>query len=119
MDLSSLDFQQARIKLVLFKSRLRSVLYGVRTADPELFSAQHNPLSEWFRTVMRPCYGHHTEVSEMERHLQHLLTIGQDLAVQYQKGQIEEARAGLGRIDFHADHLTTLLQTLESRESVG
>ena len=42
-----------------------------------------------------------------------------NLAAQYQRGQIEEARTGLGRIDSHADHLTTLLQTLESRESVG
>jgi hypothetical protein len=37
MALSSLDFQQARIKQVLFKSRLRSVLYGVREADAALF----------------------------------------------------------------------------------
>lgn len=116
MDLSSLDFQQARIKLVLFKSRLRSVLYGVRTAEPELFSPQHNPLSDWLRTVLRPRYGHHQELADIERHLQLLLSTGQDLAAQYQRGQIEEARAGLGRIDTHADQITRLLQLLETRE---
>ena len=37
MDSNSLDFQQARIKQILFKSQLRSVLYGVREADEAFF----------------------------------------------------------------------------------
>ncbi len=113
---SSLDFQQARIKQVLFKSRLRSVLYGVRQADDELLSPHLNPLAEWVRTVMKPQYGHHTEVAEIERHLHQMLSTGQELISQYRRGLIEEARAGLTRIDVHADRIGTLLHTLETRE---
>ena len=46
MPLSSFDFQQARVKQVLFKSRLRSVLYGVREAEPALFSLADTPLNQ-------------------------------------------------------------------------
>ncbi|MBC7447089.1 MAG: hypothetical protein H7330_03430 [Hymenobacteraceae bacterium] len=117
MNLSVLDFQQARIKQVLFKSRLRSVLYGVRQADDSLFVAQHNPMAEWLRTVMKPQYGRHPEVGEIERQLLQMLKVGQELTNQYRRGLIEEARAGLSRIDVHADRITTLLQTLETRVS--
>ncbi len=116
MNLSSLDFQQARIKQVLFKSRLRSVLYGVREADEALLSPQHNPLAEWLRTVMVPQYGHHNEVADIQRNLSQMLAVGQDLLSQYRRGLIEEARAGLSRIDHHADRITALLLSLEERE---
>ena len=115
MNLSSLDFQQARIKQVLFKSRLRSVLYGVREADDALLSAQHNPLAEWIRTVMKPQYGHHPEVAEIERQLTQMLSVGQELLSQYRRGLIEEARAGLARLDVHADRIGVLLEALEAR----
>ncbi|GAB3839689.1 hypothetical protein [Hymenobacter jeollabukensis] len=113
MNLSSLDFQQARIKQVLFKSRLRSVLYGVREADDALFSLRDNPLGQWFEAVIRPAYGSRPEAYELERALQRLLDTGQDLVKQYRRGQIEEARAGLDRVDAHAARIENLLLSLE------
>ena len=47
MPLSSFDFQQARVRPVLYKSQLRSVLYGVRETEPALFSLANNPLNQW------------------------------------------------------------------------
>lgn len=117
MNFSSLDFQQARIKQVLFKSRLRSVLYGVREADEALLSPQRNPLGEWLYAVLKPQYGHLPEAQEIERHFGQMLSAGQELLSQYRRGQIEEARAGLARIDSHADRIGALLQTLEEREA--
>ncbi len=116
MNLSGLDFQQARIKQVLFKSRLRSVLYGVRDIDEALLSPQRNPLADWMQTVMKPQYGHHPEIGEIDRVLGQMLTTGQELVSLYRRGQFEEARAGLNRIDAHADRIGALLQTLEVRE---
>ncbi|MCC3160785.1 hypothetical protein LJ737_26345 [Hymenobacter sp. 15J16-1T3B] len=113
MNLSSLDFQQARIKQVLFKSRLRSVLYGVREADDGLFSLRDNPLGQWFEAVIRPAYGARPEAHELERALQRMLDTGQELVKQYRRGQIEEARAGLDRVDAHAARIESLLQALE------
>ncbi|WP_400190166.1 CZB domain-containing protein [Hymenobacter sp. B81] len=115
MDITSLDFQQARIKQVLFKSRLRSVLYGVREADEALFSVQQNPFGQWLRTVAAPQYGGRPELRELERTLQRMLDTGRELVAQYRRGQIEEARAGLERIDAFAAQMEDLLQKLETR----
>ncbi|GAA4354666.1 hypothetical protein GCM10023185_16700 [Hymenobacter saemangeumensis] len=116
MALSHLDFQQARIKQVLFKSRLRSVLYGVREAEPELFSVAHSPLGEWIQTVVKARFGTSAQVRELERLLKQMLDKGQELAALYQRGKIEEARAGLEQIDGYSRRIELALQSLE-RES--
>lgn len=113
MALSSFDFQQARVKQVLFKSRLRSVLYGVREAEPELFSLTGNPLGQWIQLSLKPQLGTRPEVRELERTLQQMLQTGQDLARRYARGQIEESRAGLDQVNGYADHIETLLTQLE------
>jgi hypothetical protein len=113
MPLSSFDFQQARVKQVLFKSRLRSVLYGVREAESSLFSLAENPLGQWLQTSLKPQLGSQPAVQELERTLQQMLRTGQDLATRYQRGQIEEARAGLDQVNSYADRIEALLHTLE------
>ncbi|RSK48759.1 hypothetical protein [Hymenobacter rigui] len=113
MELSVLDFQQARIKQVLFKSRLRSVLYGVREPDPSLFSLADNPLGVWLQTVVKPKYGTSLPYQRLEQELQRMLRTGQSLVQQYQRGQLEESRAGLEQLDDHAARIETLLQELE------
>lgn len=114
MALSLFDFQQARVKQVLFKSRLRSVLYGVREADAALFSSAESPLSQWVQTVLKPSYGTRPEVRETERLLQQMLRTGQELTSRYQRGQIEEARAGLDQINAFADQIDALLLGLQA-----
>jgi len=113
MPLTSFDFQQARVKQVLFKSRLRSVLYGVREAEPALFSLAENPLGQWLQTSLKPQLGTQPAVHELERTLQQMLRTGQDLATRYQRGEIEEARAGLDQVNGYADRIEALLHTLE------
>ena len=113
MELTNLDFQQARIKQVLFKSRLRSVLYGVREPDASLFTIRENPLGQWLYAIIQPQYGTTPEFQRLERELQQMLQTGQDLVRQYQRGQLEESRAGLERLDAHATRIETLLQDLE------
>ena len=113
MALSTLDFQQARIKQVLFKSRLRSVLYGVREADAALFSMADNPFGQWLATVVKPLYAARPEVRALEQTLQATLQAGQALVQQYQRGQIEEARTGLSAVNTYADKIEELLQSLE------
>ncbi|GAA3983947.1 hypothetical protein [Hymenobacter antarcticus] len=114
MPLSPFDFQQARVKQVLFKSRLRSVLYGVREAEPALFAYAENPLAQWIQTVLKPEFGTLATVRELESTLQQMLRTGQDLATRYQRGLIEEARAGLDQINAFADQIERQLLALES-----
>lgn len=118
MELSAFDIQQARVKQVLYKSRLRSVLYGVREADAALFSRPESPLGQWLDTMVKPQYGHHPEVLEIERTLQQMLSTGRDLAAQYQRGQIEESRTGLDRVNAQADRLNVLFDQLGQRLAI-
>jgi hypothetical protein len=113
MELTKLDFQQARIKQVLFKSRLRSVLYGVREADDSLFELGHNPLAQWLQEVVKPEHGTRPEVRQIERTIQQMLMASRSLVQQYHRGLIEEARAGLEQIDAFAQQIETTLQGLE------
>jgi len=113
MPLTSFDFQQARVKQVLFKSRLRSVLYGVREAEPALFSLAENPLGQWIQTVLKPQAAGQPGVRELEQVLQQMLRTGQDLATRYQRGHLEEARAGLDQINGFSDQIDSLLLNLE------
>lgn len=113
MELTSLDFQQARIKLVLFKSRLRSVLYGVREPDESLFSLADNPLGGWLTTAVRPQHGATVPYQRLEQELQQMLRTGKALVQQYQQGKLEESRAGLELLDAHAARIEQLLQDLE------
>lgn len=113
MDISSLDFQQARIKLVVFKSRLRSILYGVRESDPALFAARDNPFGQWLTTTLVPRFGLVSEVRSIERVLAQMLRYGQELVLLYQRGEIERARTGLEQIDAYAAEIDGLLRQLE------
>lgn len=113
MELTSLDFQQARIKQVLFKSRLRSVLYGVREPEDSLFSLADNPLGMWLKTTVQPQYGTTVPYQRLEQELQRMLLTGRGLVQQYQQGKLEESRAGLEQLDAHATRIEQLLQDLE------
>ncbi|RFP64478.1 hypothetical protein D0N36_13660 [Hymenobacter lapidiphilus] len=115
MDFTTLDIQQARIKQILFKSQLRSVLYGVREADENLFSLQSNALGLWLSTEVKPRYPGRPEVREAERLLQQLLDTGRELAAQYRQGQIDEARRGLTRIEQVGEELVAVLQRLSTQ----
>lgn len=114
MALTPFDFQQARVKQVLFKSRLRSVLYGVREAEASLFSLPDSPLGQWLHTVLKPDYGTRPEVREAERLLGQQLRAGQELVTRYQRGYMEEARAGLDQINTIADQIEAVLLGLEN-----
>ncbi|TYZ08834.1 hypothetical protein FY528_11490 [Hymenobacter lutimineralis] len=117
MNIDSLDFQQARIKQVVFKSRLRSVLYGVREPDPALFSLVDNPFGQWLTTTLVPRYGKVSEVRAMERVLQQMLRYGQELVTLYRQGRIENARSGLEQIETYAAEIDGLLRQLEQRNA--
>ncbi|MVN75947.1 histidine kinase [Hymenobacter sp. HMF4947] len=117
MELNSLrlDIQQTRIKHVLLKSQLRSMLYGVRPADAAFFGTGQNPMAQWFATTIKANYGSLPQVRELDSLLNRLLATGQALVKEYQRGQMEEARTGMGQINTYSDQFEQLLQQLEQQ----
>ena len=115
MDLNPFAFQQARIQQVVFKSRLRSVLHGVRAAEDSLFDAQANPVQQWVEAFLQPGYGALPEVGQLRLALSRQLAHSRGLVRDYQQGRIEEARAGFAQVETVTDEINALLTALEQR----
>lgn len=116
MNQAQIDFQQLRIKHILFKSKVRSVLYGGR--KDETFFSGSGPLISWFSLVGKSRYGNLTEMQELARVQQELDTTARELFRLYEQGQIEQSMAGLQKIDERSDRFLQLLAKLEEKAAV-
>jgi len=74
---------------------------------------QDNPLAQWLNTVMKPHYGQRPEIAGIERLLRQTLDTGQTLVRQHQRGEMEQARAGLEQIERLATEIDQLLTAVE------
>ncbi|GAB2595811.1 PAS domain S-box protein [Spirosoma areae] len=116
MSVSHLDFQQAKANHLLFKSRLRAILYD------EMPEEQSTVLSQYACAVGRWIYSHAliahegiSEVQTLEEVHAAIHTTARDLIILYQQGRVDEARQGLIRIEQIADELVNLLNVVEEK----
>lgn len=111
VDLNSLDIQQARIKFILFKSKLRSTLYGGQL-DKTLVSPRENILGQWLYSSALQKYSYIPEIRELEKLNLSIINKATSLVNLYQSGQIEEARNGLATLDLDEAELLKLLKVI-------
>ncbi|MCX2742072.1 histidine kinase [Pontibacter anaerobius] len=117
MNQAQVDFQQLRIKHILFKSKVRSVVYGGR--KDEAFFSRSGPLGLWFSAIGRSRYASLPEMQELLRVQQDLDSAADQLFRLYGSGKIEEALAGLQKIEERSVKFLELLSKLEERVSVS
>ncbi|WP_207432308.1 CZB domain-containing protein [Sabulibacter ruber] len=110
-----LDFEQARIKHVLFKSKLRALLYGASIDTEPVISTRDCSLGKWIYDVAMPRIGHLPEVKELERVHNDMHVIARRLWSEYQKGNQEVALQGLQQVDETAEKLLHLLNVIERK----
>ncbi|MBF8962769.1 histidine kinase [Pontibacter sp. FD36] len=113
MEAARLDFQQLRIKHILYKSKVRSFLYG-GTFDANFFS-NAGPIDIWFTTVGKIRYAHEPEILQLIRLHQQMNEIALNLYKLYSKGLIEQAHDGLKEVDFRSDQFIQILSGLDER----
>lgn len=113
MNLAQVDFQQLRIKHILYKSKVRSVLYG-GNYDAVFFS-RSGPVSQWFSTVGAVRYSHEPELEQLSRVHDELNMTADELFSYYKNGKIEEAHDGLKNIEKKSEEFLSLLNRLENR----
>ncbi|WP_181304208.1 CZB domain-containing protein [Rufibacter sp. XAAS-G3-1] len=116
--IGKLDFEQARIKHVLFKSKLRALLYGANIDTEPVISTTECSLGKWIYGVAMPRIGHLAEVKELEKVHNEMHVIARRLWQEYQQGQQEEALKELPQIEATAQKLLHLLDVIE-RKSLG
>ncbi|GGK57418.1 CZB domain-containing protein [Rufibacter glacialis] len=81
-----LDFEQARIKHVLFKSKLRAMLFGADIDPTPVVSTTGCSLGKWIYEVAMPRVGHMAEVKELETVHNDMHALARDLWQKYQQG---------------------------------
>lgn len=115
MDLSILDFAQARAKHILFKTQLRSILYHGQADQQHVSSHTTCALGVWIYGLALTTYGDIPEVIELEKVHREMHTAATHLIDLYQQGREEEARAGFTSVEIMAAHLIMLLSVVENK----
>ena len=113
MDKITLDFDQAKAKHLLFKSRLRSILYGLEVDEKPVISHFECAVGKWIYDHALKAYSHIPEVTTLEKVHEELHTTARRLVELYRAGKVEESRLGLNEIEKIAFNLVQLLDTIE------
>lgn len=114
MPFTKTDFEQARIKHILFKSKLRALLSGANIDETPIVSETECSLGKWIYEVALPNYPNLPEMKELEKIHTQMHVTARNLLKQFHAGKTEEAWAGLEEIDSIADKLVALLFQLEA-----
>ncbi len=111
-----LDFEQAKAKHLLFKSKLRSILYGAKLTDEApVLSHFECTVGKWIYNHALKAYGHIPDMQELEKVHADIHTSARELVALYKDGKEEEARKGLIGMEKIADHLVGLLAIVEHK----
>ncbi|MEJ7645519.1 MAG: PAS domain-containing protein [Chryseolinea sp.] len=110
-----LDFEQAKAKHLLFKSRLRSILYGADIDETPVASHFECTVGKWIYGHALEDYGHLPEMVAFEKVHAEIHLCARDLLDLYKGGKVEAARVGLDKMEKIADDLINVLNRLEQR----
>lgn len=113
IDFIGLDFEQAKAKHLLFKSKLRSILYGIDIDETPVISHFQCALGKWIYGHAINDYGHIPEMMELEIVHADIHTSARELISFYKADKVDEARKGLEGIEKISDSLVNLLSILE------
>lgn len=108
------DFEQARAKHLLFKTRLRSILYGASLDETPVVSHLECSVGKWIYGHALSAYADIAEMHELEQAHTTLHTVAKKLVDLYKAGKVTEARIGLDEMEGIADRLVKLLSTVEA-----
>ncbi|MCC9165737.1 histidine kinase [Pontibacter harenae] len=117
MDITQIDFQQLRIKHILYKSKVRSFLYG-GTFDSTFFS-DAGPVDVWFSTVGMVRYAAEMELIALAALHQELNKYTKQLYQLYSSGKIDQAHDGLKEVERRSEQFLDLLGKLDKKIGVG
>lgn len=110
-----LDFEQAKSKHLLFKSRLRSILYDIAVDEAPVLSHYECSVGQWIYNHALAEYGHIPEMLELEKVHADIHISARKLVALHKEGKTREARNGLSEMEVVADELVGLLTIIEQK----
>ena len=116
MQAPEFDFEQAKTKHLLFKSRLRSIVFGEVIAEEESVLSQYEcPVGIWIYNVAFKNYIHIPEIFQLEKVHAEIHETARELVALYKQGKVTEARNGLVKMEAIAEGLVNLLNSVEDQ----
>ena len=107
------EFEQGRIKHLLFKSKLRAILLGATIDESPVLSEHECPFGQWMQTfLLKACAGY-PELRELERLHTEMHREARLVVKQYHAGN--ENATGLARIEKLSNKIEELLKQLEAK----
>ncbi|MGN6646060.1 MAG: PAS domain-containing protein [Cytophaga sp.] len=110
-----LDFEQARTRHLLFRTKLKSILYGAEMDVHSIISPIDSKIGQWIYAHALKLYGHIPEMIELERIHKYIHESAEQLILQYHSGQANEARNSLHKLESSADTFTEFLTIIEKK----
>lgn len=115
MNVLELDFERAKARHLLFKTRLRSILYGADIDQGPVLSHLECSLGQWIYSHALMHYGHLPEMHDLEKIHLEIHELAFKLISLYKAGKVNEARDGLIEIELIAAKLVFLLSVVETK----
>lgn len=108
------EFEQGRIKHLLFKSKLRAILLGAAIDESPVLSEHECPFGQWMQSYLLKACAEFPELKEMERLHTEMHREARLVVKQYHAGH-EDIAAGQARIETLSDRIVVLLNQLEAK----
>lgn len=115
MSNSQFDFEQAKAKHLLFKSKLRAILYGENINEEPVLSQYECNVGKWIYDYALKAYDTIPEMQELEKVHTDIHLTARELVKLYKEGKVEESRKGLTKMDAISDRLVGLLTVIQSK----
>ncbi|OUJ75551.1 CZB domain-containing protein [Hymenobacter crusticola] len=109
------DFETASVKHFLFKSKLRSFLYGSGTAEGPIRDPNLCSLGKWINERALVTYKHLPEAHELNRVHRQIHEKANQLMDLRLAGETEQAITGLADVQVMADRIVQLLRAMEEK----
>jgi len=109
------EFKTASVRHFLFKSKLRSFLYGSDTAEEPIRDPNVCSLGKWINERALTVYQHLPESQELDKVHQQIHNKASRLMDLRLSGKTEQAIAGLADVQVLADRITQLLLAMEDK----
>jgi hypothetical protein len=106
------EFEQARIKHLGFKSKLRGYLYGNGSERESIVEHDRCALGTWLLKIARQ-YDVGPELQDVNYHHQHIHAVARQLVELYDSGLQSEARDGFSEIEEVAKEMLASLEIAE------
>ena len=117
MEFLNHEFKSALTKHFLFKSKVKSYLYGVDTPLEPILNHQKCNFGIWIKDFGFPLYGKIPEMQQLGKVHEHIHDYATTLVNLKKAGKEEEAIAGLPKLEEIAEQIIQLLHSIQAKSN--